>query len=280
MRHLFLAIFTFVASALGAAERPCSVEMPCQVHGGEYYLSFPPDWDGVAPLPAILFYHGHNSSGLSPLRSRGLRESFLDRGYLLISPNGVARSNGVRAWPARPGHGGGRDDVAFSLAVLDDVANKVPVQSDKAIVSGFSAGGSMAWMMGCYAGDRFAAVISVAGALREPHPDDLCPNPAPRALQVHGFADKQVPFEGRSIRDWHQGDVHQTLSLFRRANRCRSNTDQITVGDKWRTRHWRSCAVGDLAYVEHDGGHGLPRGWTNLAVDWFETGGLGEGASQ
>lgn len=185
MRYLFLVIFTFVASALGAAERPRSVEMPFQVQSGEYYLSFPPDWDGVAPLPAILFYHGHNSSGLSPLRSRGLRENFLDRGYLLISPNGVARSNGVRAWPAWPGHGGGRDDVAFSLAVLDDVANKVSLQSDKTIVSGFSAGGSMAWMMGCYAGGRFAAVISVAGALREPHPDDLCPNPTPQALQVH-----------------------------------------------------------------------------------------------
>ena len=141
MRYLFLVIFTFVASALGTAERPRSVEMPCQVQSGEYYLSFPPDWDGVAPLPAILFYHGHNSSGLSPLRSRGLRENFLDRGYLLISSNGVARANGVRAWPARLGHGGGRDDVAYSLVVLDDVANKVSLKSYKTSCQAFRRAG-------------------------------------------------------------------------------------------------------------------------------------------
>lgn len=270
----FLVAILLAASPLFATERPCAREAPCQVEAGEYYLSYPNDWDGETPLPAIIFYHGHNSSGLSPLRSRGLRESFVNRGYLLISPNGAARPNGVRAWPARPGHGGGRDDVAFSLAVLDDVNAKAPLDRDRIIVSGFSAGGSMAWMMGCYAGDRFAAIISVAGALREPHPDGLCPKPGPRALQVHGFTDRQVPFEGRGIRDWHQGDVHQTLSLFRRSNRCRSNPDEITVSDKWRTRHWRSCQTGDLAYAEHDGGHGLPRGWTNLAVHWFEEGRL------
>lgn len=272
MRYLLLATIILAASALSAADRPCAKDAPCQVSGGEYYLSYPPDWDGETPLPAIIFYHGHNSSGLSPLRSRGLRESFVDRGYLLISPNGAARPNGVRAWPARPGHGGGRDDVVFSLAVLDDAMTRAPIDADRIIVSGFSAGGSMAWMMGCYAGDRFAAVISVAGALRRPAPDGLCPNPSPRALQVHGFADKQVPFEGRGIRDWHQGDVHQTLALFRASNNCRSNPNDITVGENWRTRHWRTCRNGDLGYVEHDGGHGLPRGWTKLAVRWFEDG--------
>lgn len=275
MRYFYLAMMILVAPAVSAADRPCSKDAPCEVEGGEYFLAFPDNWDGLSAMPAIIFYHGHNSSGLSPLRSRGLRESFLDRGYLLISPNGAARPNGVRAWPARPGHGGGRDDVAFSLDVLEDAATKAPINPQKVIASGFSAGGSMAWMMGCYAGDRFAAIISVAGAMRRPHPDGLCPNPAPRALQVHGFADKQVPFEGRGIREWHQGDVHETLSLFRRSNRCRSNPDEITVGQDWRTRHWWSCEIGDLAYMEHDGGHGLPRGWTNLAAAWFEEGLLG-----
>ncbi len=272
MKYLLLATFFLAASALSAADYPCASDAPCQVTGGEYFLSYPADWDGQRTLPAIIFYHGHNSSGLSPLRSRGLRESFVDRGYLLISPNGAARSNGVRAWPARPGHGGGRDDVAFSLTVLEDVMAHTPISAERIIVAGFSAGGSMAWMMGCYAGDRFAAVVSVAGALRRPGPGSLCPNPSPRALQLHGFGDKQVPFEGRSIRNWHQGDVHQTLTLFRASNSCRSNPDDIIVSKKWRMRHWRTCRNGDLAYVEHDGGHGLPRGWTNLAARWFEEG--------
>lgn len=277
MRYFLLALSVLAASAISATAAPCAKDAPCKVEGGEYFLAFPNGWNGESAMPAILFYHGHNSSGLSPLRSRGLRESFLYRGYLLISPNGAARPNGVRAWPARPGHGGGRDDIAFSLRVLGDAAAKARIDPARIIVAGFSAGGSMAWMMGCYEGDRFAAVISVAGALRRPNPQGVCPNPAPRALQIHGFSDKQVPFEGRGIRDWHQGDVHETLGLFRRSNRCRSNPDRIDVGPVWRTRHWRSCAGGDLAYVEHDGGHGLPRGWTNLAVRWFEEERLDQG---
>ena len=168
MRYLILTISILVASTLSAADKPCSKDAPCAVEGGEYFLAFPDEWDGDAAMPAILFYHGHNSSGLSPISSRGLKESFLDRGYLLISPNGAARPNGVRAWPARPGHGGGRDDVAFSIAVLEDAAKRAPIRLDTIVASGFSAGGSMAWMMGCYEGDRFAAVISVAGALRRP----------------------------------------------------------------------------------------------------------------
>ena len=132
-----------------------------------------------------------------------------------------------------------------------------------------SAGGSMAWMVGCYDGARVAAVISVAGALRRPNPE-TCPSPPARALHIHGFADPQVPFEGRGIRDWHQGDVHETLALFRRSHGCRSNPHAIAVGDGWRSRRW-DCA-GGLFYLEHDGKHGLPRGWTERAHVWLETG--------
>ena len=39
-------------------------------------------------------------------------------------------------------------------------------------------------------------------------------------------------------------------------------------------RRWTSCEGGDLAYLEHDGGHGLPRGWSEIARDWLETGAL------
>ena len=84
-----MAMMMFAASPLFAADGPCGRDAPCFVEGGEYYLAFPDDWDGVSALPAIMFYHGHNSSGLSPLRSKGLRESFLDSGYLLFSPTAL-----------------------------------------------------------------------------------------------------------------------------------------------------------------------------------------------
>ena len=110
-----------------AGERPCSEAAPCAVATGDYLLSFPPEWDGQAPLPAVMFFHGHNASALSTVRSGGLRQSFVERGYLLIAPNGAPRASGVRSFPARPGFGGGRDDISFALAVLEDAAQRVPL---------------------------------------------------------------------------------------------------------------------------------------------------------
>lgn len=268
MRCLLSAICAFLF--VPAIAMACDADAPCAVDGGDYMLRVPAGWDGVAPLPALIWYHGHNSSAASAMRSAGLKADFVDQGWLLIAPNGAPRAgSGVRGWPARPDAAGVRDDIAFSFRVLDDVARTYPIDQGAVIVAGFSAGGSMAWMMGCYHGSAFQAVVSVAGALRRPNPQ-VCPDMAPRALHIHGFADTQVPFEGRAIRDWHQGNVQETLSLFRRSHGCRSQPDAIGAGDEWRSRDWSSCA-GGLSYREHDGGHGLPRGWTALAQDWFKT---------
>ncbi|MCY4334515.1 MAG: hypothetical protein OXC60_07545, partial [Litoreibacter sp.] len=37
----------------------------------------------------------------------------------------------------------------------------------------------------------------------------------------------------------------------------------------WR-RSWDNCAAGALEFVLHPGAHGVPRGWSDMALDWFE----------
>ena len=266
MFRIIIAALCFAAGAV-QAKSPCPLEAPCAAGEGEYAIAVPDDWDGEAPLKPILFFHGHNSSMKSTIRSGALSANFVDQGYVLIAPNGAPNDRGIRRWPARP-DAEWRDDMKFTFDVLADAATRVPLDGAP-IVSGFSAGGSMAWMVGCYRGGEVEAVISVAGALRRPNPE-TCPSPPPRAFHLHGFADPQVPFEGRGIRNWHQGDVRETLSLFRRSHGCRSNPHEIAVSDGWRSRRW-DCASG-LFYLEHDGMHGLPRGWGERAKAWLDTG--------
>ena len=89
-------------------------------------------------------------------------------------------------------------------------------------------------------------------------------------MQVHGFGDGQVPFEGRAIRDWHQGSIWDALERARAANECRSNPDEIEITDELRTRLWdSSCAKALVRLDVHNGGHGLPNGWTARAVAFF-----------
>lgn len=269
--RIFLIAFLMFASAL-QADTPCGPDAPCEIEGGSYHLVLPPDWDGKAAMPALIWYHGHNSSAASIFRSRGLRETFSNAGYLLIAPNGMKLpGRSTRAWPARRDGVDRRDDVAFTLAVLDDVSARLPVAEDRVHVAGFSAGGSMAWMMACYAADRFAGFASVSGALRRPSPSEQCEDGPFRLIQIHGFADKQVPFEGRGIRNWHQGDLFESFDLARKTNACRSNPDSIEIGETFRCRDWSaSCGMGALRMCIHDGGHGLPRGWTDKAKAFFE----------
>lgn len=253
-----------------AQEKLCGEDAPCEVAGGTYHLVAPEDWDGETPLPALIFFHGHRGSGAQVFRSAGLKEDFSDHGYLLIAPDGAIREGtDYRAWPAR--EGAARDDVAFTLAVIDDVARLLPLDRDRVYASGFSAGGSMAWLLACRAGDRLAGMVSVAGALRRPNPYQ-CPGLPLPVMQIHGWTDGQVPLEGRGIGDWHQGSVWETLEIARQAAGCRSNPDEITVGERFRSRDWDvSCESGaPIRLAMHDGGHGLPPGWTQMAREFFE----------
>lgn len=278
-RHWAFAISLGVLTCAQAhgqeAGDPCSIDAPCPVDEGDYYLSFPSGWDGETALPAIVFFHGHNSSGQSAIKSNTLSRVFVDNGYLLIAPNGERiEGRQTRRWPARPlDPGEWRDDMAFVLRVMDDVGARVPLQTDRVLVSGFSAGGSMAWMMACYEAEHFAGFASISGALRRPIPDEVCPGGPFRMMHIHGYADAQVPLEGRGIGNWHQGDVFESLSLLRETNECRTNPTSITMGETFQCRIWQECGSGlDIQFCLHDGGHGLPAGWAEMTREWFEGG--------
>ncbi|MEX0311637.1 MAG: PHB depolymerase family esterase [Tateyamaria sp.] len=221
--------------------------------------------------PALVFFHGHNATGQMIFRG-GLKSDFADAGFVVIAPNGTPiPGRQTRRWAGRDGSE--RDDVAFVLDVIRDAGSKADFDPNRVYVAGFSAGGSMAWLMACKAAEKFAAFVSISGALREPNDTANCPNVPVRIMQIHGFADNQVPFEGRAIRDWHQGSLWDSLSLARAANQCRTHPDDINMGDRFRCRTWESsCADGAIRFCEHDGGHGLPRGWTTLAREWFDGG--------
>ena len=268
MRRLLAALALLTLSAQAQAQ-DCGPDAPCAVEAGDYHLRLP---DGPGPHPVLIWYHGHRGSGASIHRDGGLARDFLAEGWALLAPNGVPLQGGGHSYPARTG--APRDDVAFTRAVLADAAARAPLDLETVVVTGFSAGGSMAWLMACEAGDRLAGMVSVAGALRDPNDTDCAGLAGLPVLQIHGFTDSTVPLEGRGIRDWHQGSVWDALDRARDANGCRSNPDATEIGAHFRTRDWsESCAGAPVRLALHDGGHGLPRGWSTMARDWLAAAG-------
>ncbi|MDA8586315.1 dienelactone hydrolase family protein [Rhodobacteraceae bacterium] len=267
--RFLLAVLTAWAAS-GAAAQDCGPDTPCQIENGSYYLRVP---DGPGPYPVLVWFHGANSNGASIHRAGGLQRDFLEHGYALLAPNGQTRPN---RGPSRfffPGRDGSeRDDVAFTLAALEAAQQRADLDVNRLYAAGFSAGGSMAWLLACKEGHRLSGMVSVAGALRRPNATDCSGLKGLPVMQVHGFADGQVPLEGRGTPDRHQGDVWQILKRAREANGCRSNPDDINIDDAFRSRTWdATCTRSTVRLDLHDGGHGLPRGWSGRARAFFES---------
>lgn len=261
-----------VLPGLAQAQTTCGgAEVPCEIAGGTYHMRLPEAWDGASALPVLIFYHGHRGTGRPILGNGGLATDFAANGYLLVAPNGASfEGGGPQSYPARD-QPGWRDDVAFTLSVLDDLAARLPIDRDRIYASGFSAGGSMTWLLACEAGQHLAGMVAVAGALRVPNATECAGLDGLPIMQVHGFADAQVPFEGRAIRDWHQGSLWDSLDRALSRNGCRTQPDAIEMAESFWTRAWdETCAGAPVRLVIHPGGHGLPQGWTAIARDFFE----------
>lgn len=267
MRFLLAVVVVWIAGAVVAQD--CGPDAPCEINGGSYYLKLP---EGDGPHPVLIWYHGANATGGSIHRGGGLQRDFLNRGYALLAPNGQTRAGRDPNRFFFPGRdGSARDDVDFTFAALEHASTRARLDTSRLYAGGFSAGGSMAWLLACEAGDRLSGMVSVAGALRRPNTTECNGLVNLPIMQVHGFADGQVPLEGRAIRDWHQGSVWDSLERARNANGCRTNPDRIDIDADFRSRVWDvSCSGASVRIDLHNGGHGLPQGWTARARAFLE----------
>lgn len=287
-----------LASDFEEARTKLCAEVVCELNGpngGTFHLALPDGWDGESPLKPFVFFHGHNGSGGGVLRNKSLVKRVTESGYVLVAPDGPLfnfRGRDVRGWAARAETGtprGGRDDVAFIERVMAALGDILPLQADKAIVTGFSSGGSMAWYMACYSKVPVRLYAPVAGGLRRPLPDKgvrdaaapepqldgslarSCPAGPQSLLHIHGFADRQVPLEGRGIRAWHQGDVFEGLDVMRATNQCGSRPSDVETEGRFWCREWTGCGSNtDVAFCLHPGGHGMPTGWLDLVMETAE----------
>ena len=253
-----------VMAACGDDPNACRVEM------GEYHIALPSEAENA---PAVLFIHGFGSSGKGPIGNRAISGPITERGYALIAPNGEPRSEGGRtSWSFHPEFPPRRDELAFFKQVVADAADKFGIDPDRVLLSGFSIGGSMTSYVACETPEAFAAYAPVSGGVWRPHPEK-CAGPV-RLFHTHGWRDGTVPLEGRPLRGGAlmQGDVFHAMLLWREANGCtQMKADSFEMTEDFWRRKWTRCEPGSaLEFALFDGGHTVPDGWADVALDWFE----------
>ena len=87
------------------------------------------------------------------------------------------------------------DDVAYTRAVLDDVASRYHADTSRTVAAGLSNGGGMAAALACHAPEMVDAVATVAGAFYSPTVTG-CGSGAVPVLLMHGTNDDIVGYDG------------------------------------------------------------------------------------
>ena len=267
-----LLLSVSVASALSDVLECGGAETPCRVDLGDYHAAVPPNWTAEELYPVVLFYHGANGSGKNIGRNRGLAKTMTDRGYVVLAPNGLKMpGRNWTNWALRDGREPWRDELAFTLQMLNDAEPRFRLDRSRVLVSGFSRGASLVWDFACHHPEHFTAYAPIAGGFWRPHPE-ACQEPVDMH-HTHGFQDQVVPLEGRPLRSGRQqGDIFEGLLHWRALNDCPLlRPDRFDMGEAYQCRIWEECgSERQLQLCLHPGGHGLPQGWADRALDWFE----------
>lgn len=273
MRAVCVAGALALLSAAPAGAGCAGAEAPCEAPGGTYHLAMPEGVEG--PVPVLVFLHGWGSNGESMIENMGIADTLTARGWAMLAPDGTPREGrSGRGWSFRPDRPGPRDEIAFLQGVLDHAVAEHGLDASRSMLGGFSIGGSMASYFACARPGAFTAYVPVAGSFWRPHPEG-CEGPV-RLRHVHGWRDGTVPLEGRRLGSGvAQGDVFEAMRIWREVNGCdnyRADGFETGEGDPQRwIRSWAECDPGTALELElFDGGHGVPGGWADDTLDWFE----------
>ena len=257
---LVLAMALMATPAAG-----CGVATDCVVGDRTYRIAVP---DGAGPFGAILYLHGYQGSAAAVMGASELRAVADTLGVALIAPKSADAGWLIRNAPRRA-----LADSAIELdgidAMLADAAERSDIDPGRVLVAGFSGGGMMTWTLACRRADRFIGFVPIAGTFWAPLPRDCDGAPA-NILHVHGTADAVVPLAGRPIADTRQGDVHETLAMFREALGA-GPPMPVDGPDGLDCEGSLTERGGRLLLCLHGGGHDVRASW--IAWAWHAFGG-------
>jgi polyhydroxybutyrate depolymerase len=236
-----------------------------------YLLHLPAGHDPKREYPLLVAFHGGASNAEAMVRFSGLSEKADQAGFIVVYPRGSGRLARALTWNA--GHccgyasAKGIDDVAFTRALVSDLAGAARVDRRRVYVTGISNGGMMAYRAAAELPDLIAAVAAVSGTLEVAVPAGRRPLPV---LHFHGTEDKFIPFQGgrgpRSLATGPHASVERTIETWVALDGCRRPPvrEELPVavadGTSVVRESYSGCRDGSevLLYEIRGGGHTWP----------------------
>jgi len=161
-----------------------------------YIVHIPPNYDSSRPTPVVFIFHGFNLKAEDMIRITGFNTQADNVGSIVVYPQGSGK---------KPAWNGGRccgeaqtqnvDDVAFTRALIADLAQIINVDAKRIYATGFSNGAIMAYRLGCDLADQIAAIAPISAAQET---EDCQPSRPISVIHFHGIGDKLNPYDGGS----------------------------------------------------------------------------------
>lgn len=197
----------------------CGPESDCKIGDRHYRIRMPTDHDGKASIGAIVFSHGYTGNARQAMQSKGFAAMAAKMNVAIISGKSAYLDWSL---PGAPSKGTRKkiDELAYWDRVLDDAAQRFPIDRKRLLATGFSAGGMMVWNLACHRSHQFAGFAPIAGTFWDPVPE-TCTTPPASIIHIHGDNDPTVPLLGRPIGNTRQGEVPKALKMYSEYGRFR-----------------------------------------------------------
>lgn len=252
---------------VGTAERPVTVVVP-------------PSYEPTTPAPFMLLLHGYGITGTQLESLLNFTNFAAANDLLYAAPTGTIDGSGAPFWNATDAccdfEGTNVDDSAFLRAIVDDAAEIANIDPARVFVLGHSNGGFMAQRLACDHADRFAAVVSIAGATSLVQECQASEGVA--VLAVHGTLDETILYNGGQVAPGltYPGAV-ETAAAWAERNACDTTTvpggslDLETIaGAETTIERYENCEPGGAVELwTTAGGTHVPQGNASYLTTLF-----------
>jgi polyhydroxybutyrate depolymerase len=160
----------------------------------------------VAPRDLILIFHGSKQDGAKHRTFTGrIFDALADRGAVVAYLDGYRGNwNDARRASEFPARKDGIDDVAFTRAVIDRLADSHGIDRKRVFAVGYSNGGQMVMRLAHETPELIAGAAVIAATLPAPE-NFLLADTTPAAIPVlliHGTKDPIVAYAGGEMSWW------------------------------------------------------------------------------
>jgi polyhydroxybutyrate depolymerase len=212
----------------------------------------------AAAAPLVVMMHGVSGSGEQAENSYGWDPLADSAKFVVAYPDGVGRAWNAHGCCGRPAREN-VDDVGFITAMVGQISAALAIDKSRVYATGMSNGGIMSYALACNTG-IFAAIgpdsATMLDACTAPHPASV--------IQIHGTADRLVPYDGGKGTSFVNGpSIADVNAFWRDVDHC-GPTDIATNAPV--TTSTASCADNrSVVLITIDGGkHQWPGGTTAL----------------